>query len=128
MTSSPINRLGISVLLIVFSFASISFTELSTSSFVIGLVSQALCIPRNSFWRSNLSRFPSFLTTIKLTVSTLSKVVNLFLQLRHSRLLLVMSPESLLSVTLVSRAPQYVHFIELSQMGDFLFVLKDNFK
>src|ERR1035441_547899 len=79
---------------------------------LIGLFSQAFSSPFNTFWRSNFSRRPSFLTTIYGISSIRSYVVKRFSHFRHSRRRRIDSPSLLSreSTTLSFSKPQNGHF------------------
>src|SRR3989338_8275207 len=113
MTSSPICLLFTSCPSSLLSSDSISSTTASTCSTDIGRFSQDFIMPVFNFSLLNFSLLPSFFTTVRSKSSSLSYVVNRFLHLRHSLLLLVAEAScgSRLSTTLVSFDSQYAHFI-----------------
>src|SRR4030042_2869341 len=115
ITISPTTGLGISDLPIRISSASISSTIFSILPVGRGRFSQALRIPVISFSRLKSSRRLSFLIMTILLVCTLSYVVNLKPQPRHSRRRRTSSFTSRESVTLVSLKLHWGHFMEKPQ-------------
>ena len=75
-------------------FDNAGFTQEEFASLLKVVFSQALDMPVNSFCLLNNSLLPSFLITETGIVSTLSYVVNLKLQFKHSLLLRTLLPLS----------------------------------
>src|SRR5450631_1265770 len=98
---------------------SASFTICSILPIGTGRFSQARNRPFRTFWRSNFSRRPSFLTTMYGISSMRSYVVKRFSHLRHSRRRR-MESASLLSresTTLSFANPQKGHFMGQNELA-----------
>src|SRR3989344_1102719 len=111
ITNSPINELLISFFPVFLTISSISSIMFFILSCEMGRFSNAFSIPLASFSLMNFSLLPSFFITYNSLCSIFSYVVNLFLHLRHSLLLLIPKGEALLSVTFDSLCAQKGQFI-----------------